>query len=327
MTSTAALDADRVVEAPGGRARPGGPGGTADGTHPPDAAACAAPPARTRRNPPFGVPVPAGGSGTCGVCHGPAAAPARVCWCCRRLERQLGEPVPPVVPVCLYRPGDAVHATLRGYKDAVSAQARDHHAARLAGAVADFLSVHGPCLVRLAGAVDALCTVPALRHRGPAGDGRASAPGSGARPMHDVLLRALAAAPAISPAGTVLLVPGAEPVSHLHAAPGAFRLAAPPRPGTRVLLVDDTWTTGAHAGSAAAAVRAAGCSVAAVLVAGRVVQPSASPAVRDWWRRALGSAVRPPSPDEDHRHLLASATTPCCLAWCHARRTSSGEPR
>jgi hypothetical protein len=47
--------------------------------------------------------------------------------------------------------------------------------------------------------------------------------------------------------------------------------------GCHVLLVDDTWTTGAHAQSAAAALRSAGASAVTILVLARWLDPSWSP--------------------------------------------------
>jgi orotate phosphoribosyltransferase len=55
--------------------------------------------------------------------------------------------------------------------------------------------------------------------------------------------------------------------------PGRFR-ATQPLPGAAVLLLDDTWTTGASAQSAAIALRAAGARHVAVVVLGRHVSPA-----------------------------------------------------
>ena len=43
--------------------------------------------------------------------------------------------------------------------------------------------------------------------------------------------------------------------------------------GRSVLLIDDTWTTGAHAQSGAAALKAAGAGPVAILTLGRHFQP------------------------------------------------------
>jgi hypothetical protein len=61
-----------------------------------------------------------------------------------------------------------------------------------------------------------------------------------------------------------------DPAGRL-ADPGRYRAA--PLPGARVALLDDTWTTGASAQSAAAALRLAGAQSVAVIVLGRHLPP------------------------------------------------------
>ena len=67
--------------------------------------------------------------------------------------------------------------------------------------------------------------------------------------------------------------------------------------GEAVLLLDDTWTTGANAQSAAAALRRAGAAAVAVVAIGRHINPEwgsnahrlgAIPQPFDWERCALG---------------------------------------
>jgi orotate phosphoribosyltransferase len=57
--------------------------------------------------------------------------------------------------------------------------------------------------------------------------------------------------------------------------PGRF-LAPRPLPGAAVLLVDDTWTTGSTAQSAAIALRSAGARSVAAVVLGRHLPPAAA---------------------------------------------------
>ena len=275
-----------------------------------DGAAWGARPLPARR-PAFGVPVPLAGAGTCRACHGPAAGTATVCWCCRQLATQLGQGAPPVLPVALFRTGDAVHATLRGYKDATAARARSHLTARLAASLGAFVDDHQPCLRRLTGRIDAVCAVPATRLR----TGGTPAAGPHVDPTEPVQA-VLGQIPALAGIPPVRLAPGPGPARHLHASATAFRLAEHPSPGARVLLVDDTWTTGAHARSAAATLRSSGCTVVAVLVMGRAIDPTASAAVHAWWRRTLAEALQPASAGQD----APGSASPCCLPWCGTRR-------
>jgi len=65
------------------------------------------------------------------------------------------------------------------------------------------------------------------------------------------------------------------------------RFRARPIPGARVLLIDDTWTSGASAQSAALALRSAGAARVATVVLGRHVGGA------DGEAAAFGPAVRP----------------------------------
>jgi hypoxanthine phosphoribosyltransferase len=53
--------------------------------------------------------------------------------------------------------------------------------------------------------------------------------------------------------------------------------------GDRVLLVDDTWTTGSHLQSAASALSLADADVVAAVVVGRVIRTAWSFTGDDWW--------------------------------------------
>jgi hypothetical protein len=74
----------------------------------------------------------------------------------------------------------------------------------------------------------------------------------------------------------------------------------------RVLLVDDTWVTGARIRSAAAALQRAGASVVAMTVVGRIVDTRAAPGNARWWSWAEATA----RPGRDARFA------PCCLSHC-----------
>jgi hypothetical protein len=69
-----------------------------------------------------------------------------------------------------------------------------------------------------------------------------------------------------------LAVCAREPVQARDLDPGRFRVAAR-LTGTSVLLLDDTWTSGSSAQSAAIALKRAGASRVAVVTLGRHVNP------------------------------------------------------
>ena len=248
----------------------------------------------------LGLPVPRAGPGVCATCHGPARDGRPDCWCCRAVGAALGHPgrpCPVVVPMAVCRPGDPLHRVLRGYKDAPGPSVRRHFAGRLTDHVQRFMAAHGGCAAEACGGWDALATVPSSA-RGP---GRVPAP----HPIDAVV----DAAPCF--AGLPRLRLEREPgrtgrLGHLSPDQAAFRVLGAPR-ARRVLLLDDAWVTGARVRSAAAALGDAGHHVVAMVVAGRIVDTGATPALARWWSWAERHApVGAPAP--------APAPAPCCLS-------------
>ncbi len=203
-------------------------------------------------------PPPADDGPACRVCRRGVAAGHGLCFCCRRVAGQLGLPLVPVVALCEYRVGDRTHQLLRGYKDAPVAEARAacrrRLAAELGGAVAQ---PDRPPLGRL-GRWDLVAAVPSSHRPGPA-------------PV-EALIESV---PSLAAVHRRLLGRGPAVVDHLVADRKGFALLAGTGPDVgrdrRVLLVDDTTTTGARAQSAAAALRLSGGEVAGVLVLGRAL--------------------------------------------------------
>ena len=81
-----------------------------------------------------------------------------------------------------------------------------------------------------------------------------------------------------------LLRLGTVPVGHLTANDDGFESVRDVR-GERVLLVDDTFTTGATAQSAASALGNAGATVVGIVAVGRVIKPGFSETVKEYWER------------------------------------------
>jgi hypothetical protein len=205
----------------------------------------------------------------------------------------------------LYRQGDPWNAVLRRYKDAPVAAARRYFADLLGCRVEHFLSLHGPCLDRETGGFDAYCVVPSSR----AGGVReiVTAP----HPLESVLERI----PRMRSLRVVRLAVGEDPAGHLRPSKAAFVADRIETDSTengtrkRVLVVDDSWVTGARALSAVTALNSVGTPVAGVLVLGRYVDTSASSRSRSWW--------------DDHAGGRAQSTSDerCCMRVCLARLT------
>jgi phosphoribosylpyrophosphate synthetase len=207
--------------------------------------------------------------------------------------------------VALCRTGDHLHAVLRGYKDAPAVSARRHFARGLAVHLARFLSAHGACIAQAAGSRwDSVAVVPSSA-RIPAA--RRPPPLLAGHPLEEVL----GSVPPLS--GLVQVEIGRGPGSADHLAPEAeaFSVGGEAR-GRRVLLVDDTWVTGARMQSAAAALVEGGAQVVAMVVAGRAigaVDTTTAPALERWWRWAEARA----------RGEGEMAYAPCCLVDCVRR--------
>ncbi len=252
----------------------------------------------------LGFAVASDGVATCLACHGPARPGSARCYCCRTVMDRLGPHQagdtrpwgPPVVPMALYRIGDPLHVALRRYKHAPSIEARAHFAGVLSGLAARFLRSHWTCLWCAADSFDALAVVPSSL---PSGPGVSS--GATAAPHLDAILKRV---PALRGLEMLELRRGTAYVNHLRPSPDAF-VAPAAAAGRRVLVMDDTWSTGARARSAACALVRGGATIGAMVVLGRAINPDASPTVGAWWRAAVQRAGGEP---------VWSA--PCCVAPC-----------
>jgi len=194
---------------------------------------------------------PRPGPGVCATCRGPAKVTRHECSSCRRIPPLLDV----VVPVSWSLASGPLHRALRGYKDDSLSAVRQYMAAGLAAVLDRFLAEHEGCVAAAAGVAGftLVTTVPARadRNRGP--------------------LRALVrACPSVAGRfSRTLTATGVSVVPHRFE-PARFRALRPLR-GEAILLIDDTWTTGASAQSAAHALKQAGARRVALVVIGRHV--------------------------------------------------------
>ncbi len=195
------------------------------------------------------VPIPATPQdGICEICHSSTSSGSRRCRPCA--EAQILSP-PEILPITLSVHGDLIHRHLRGYKDDGDASTRERMTMRLAALLALFMSQHDECV----GPWDLVTCVPSVRRV-------AMEPVvQKIRRFEDRYRPVLSAIPG---AGGRLLDPDQFAVQDNVT-------------GQRVLLLDDTFTTGAKAFSATAALRAAGAQVVGPIVIGRHVNPQWEP--------------------------------------------------
>ncbi len=200
------------------------------------------------------------------------------------IRRQLGSELTGTVPVSLFSPCSALHQLLVGYKAAPSLTARHEWRAWLSSLLAEFLRLHLSCLAESFPAGHGLRSPPvdpdhdgqpALRARPVLAvpvpsSSRQRASWAGEHPLVGLVGAAVAAEPRLVLAP--VLAKGPEPVGHLRADSRGFRAVAPIA-GRRVLVLDDTYTSGARAQSAAASLTAAGAEVMAIVPIGRLIHP------------------------------------------------------
>lgn len=202
-----------------------------------------------REAPALNAPEP-GAARLCRVCRGPARRSSTRCFQCElHSQSASGSLADVVLPVVFAPKGSSIASYLWQYKTAGPAAGAG--SALLLALLLVFLRDHGACAWRAAG-----YTGPTHVAVVPTGRGRA-----GEHPLRALI-------------GPYLAWPWAE----VSARPDQRerdldprRFEAAPIPGARVLLLDDTWTTGASAQSVAMALRRAGARAIATVVIGRHV--------------------------------------------------------
>ena len=198
--------------------------------------------------------------GRCRFCAVIVGAGDGCCFCCRTVAAGLGLPLAPVAAAVCFRAGDAVHRMLRRYKDAPVAEVRSYYADRAALRLATLAGAEGRIRPRQGPAPwDVVVTVPSTRPH--------------ARCAVDALVDRV---PALATERSSLLERGPGRLDHLAATPDGFTAvrAAGRWRGARALVVDDVYTTGARAQSAAAALRVAGLVPVGIAVVGHLIGPA-----------------------------------------------------
>lgn len=201
------------------------------------------------------LPVPPAADGICTICHRAPAPGYRSCQSCDLTASQVNRPVQLVTPISMYVVGGQLWLALRRYKDSPYPAIRARFRLEVAALFGRFIKAHAECIAAEAGG-DWTAVVPV-----PSGHGR-----QGPHPFSDAL-QVLRNFPwpirdILQPTGT--------PLEHRAARDDAFAVTEDVA-GAAMLLVDDTWTTGASVQSAASALQLAGATVRAAVPVGRVL--------------------------------------------------------
>jgi predicted amidophosphoribosyltransferase len=199
---------------------------------------------------------PRPGTGVCETCFTFTDGYAR-CYACERAERTLDT----VAPISYSIAGEQLHHVLAGYKRFGGDVARRMQI-ELAAVLWRFLADHEPCVASASGvpSFPIVTTVPSSNRDRDERHPLRHIVGQLAAPTRDRYERLLTRTAAAVEDRTI----SAEKYTV------ARQLSGEP-----VLLIDDTWTTGANAQSAAAALRDAGAGPIALVVIGRHIR-------RDW---------------------------------------------
>lgn len=214
-----------------------------------------------------------GGAGTCSRCFAPTE-PGPMCPDCRRATKISG--LPDLIGMLTYAgyldPITQSGHVMRGYKNhAIHSRTHRQTVALLA---ALGLRGHIKCPGRLTGtAISAWTTVPSLPPK----------PDLPKHPLHEIVARLA------KPGAIEVTLTATETVTNPRAINPAHYTASPNATGQHVLVIDDTWTGGGHATSAALAVRAAGATHVSVLVLARWLSIGWEATTPQWARRRLTS--------------------------------------
>ncbi len=215
--------------------------------------------------------VPPTGPGVCDVCHGAPNPGFDRCWSCSQTMRQVTRPLNLIVPISLYQTPGQLWKVLRDYKDGRTASLRRRFTLQVAATLGRFLSSHWRCIARQRGGPwDRIVTVPSS---------------SGRAGMHPLRQALQLLPPPYRDHETDALRPGPVAARHNHAGDNAFTVRES-LDGARILLVDDTYTTGARLQSAASALSRGGGELVAAVVVGRVIRADDNAATRALWDSA-----------------------------------------
>jgi predicted amidophosphoribosyltransferase len=204
------------------------------------------------------TPPPRHGVGVCDVCHGIPNPGYQRCWSCEQSIGSVSRPLTVVVPISWYRTSEQLWSALRGYKDSPDDDAREKYRLRVAATLHRFVRDHGEHIEAVAGGPwDVVTSVPSKGSR------------EGPHPFAQVIKLGRVLKRSYQP---LLEINDASLVTRVYGDDHAFKITDGVNiDGARVLLLDDTFTSGATFQSAASALALGGADVVAGVVVGRVI--------------------------------------------------------
>lgn len=216
------------------------------------------------------VPMPGDAPDVCPLCRSGRTRPELLCYSCQRTSAQVQYPCPLVIPISYYTTPSVLRDRMHDYKEHTEPEVRQEEARKVAAILARYFFEHHDTLVARFGGWDGVVAVPSSHHTRPPAlqcAVEANFPGSLGE-----FIRPLQRGP------------GEMNFNRAHPS-GFVPVPEMTRPGQRLLLVDDTYTTGARLQSAHHALRTAGFSVTAAVVVTRKINPDARYGSDILWER------------------------------------------
>ena len=214
------------------------------------------------------VPPPRDAEDVCSMCRSWRDPQFRLCSNCLEVLDCLAHPCTRVVPITLYRRPSQLRDWLTYYKQIPAIEHREEYRLNLATILGRFMRENRSKLWDSAGGYSVACVVP-----------------SSSRQELQHPLRAIVSKSDVFGVPVVdLLRRGTGDLAHRISSDRGF-VPIGDVSAERVLLIDDVYTTGSRAQSAASALQVAGAVVAAVLVIARRIDPEFNEAANQVWAR------------------------------------------
>lgn len=216
------------------------------------------------------VPMPADAADVCPLCRSGRTRLDQLCFSCERTTTQVARPCGLVIPISYYTTPSRLRDRMHDYKQHESGEVRAEESRNVAAILVRYVAEHRDALVATFGSWDSVVAVPSTHH-----DDAPALQTAVEANYPDVL-------------GTFErpLIRGRGEMSFNQAAEDGFELAlGDDIGGCRLMLVDDTYTTGARLHSAHHTIASAGAVVAAAIVVTRKINPDARYGSAELWDR------------------------------------------
>jgi predicted amidophosphoribosyltransferase len=214
------------------------------------------------------VPMPEDAPDVCPICRTGKRPSDTTCWSCSRVLSLVSRPTRNLIPISYYQTPSPLRERMHLYKESDDEAERLLEGKAVAGILTRYLVEHGDRLVEVFGPWDVVVPVPSTKTSPPS-----------------ALTTALVTSysEVVEPP-TELLALGQGEMSRNNPSENGFVVTKSVE-GVRVLLIDDTYTTGSRLQSAAHALQETGAEVVAGIVIARKINPDARYNTLDLWER------------------------------------------